>query len=81
MNTSTLVWECHAALNKLAKDNQVTVISIPEHRGIKDNETADRLAKLAEKQNPTGLEPVIGISNRSITEDIKKWLPEKHQEE
>ena len=38
-------------------------------------------AKIATKQNPTGLEPVIGISDRSVTEDIKKWLGEKHQEE
>ena len=70
MITSTRVWECYDALNKLAEDNQVTVLWAPGHRGIKGNETADRLAKLATKQNPTGLEPIIGNSNRSITEDI-----------
>ena len=71
MTTLTLVSECYEALNKLAEDNQVTVLWTPEHRGIKGNETAYRLVKLATKQNPTGLEPVIGISNRSVTEDIK----------
>ena len=81
VTTSTLVWECYEALNKLAEDNQVTVLWTPEHRGIKGNERADRLAKLGTKQNLTGLEPVIGISNRSVTEDINKWLAEKHQEE
>ena len=81
MTTSTLVWECYETLNKLAKDNQVTVLWTPGHGGVKGNETADRLAKLATKQNPTGLESAIGISNRSVTEDIKKWLAEKHQEE
>ena len=81
MTTSRLVWECYEALNKLAKDNQVTVLQTSGHKGIKGNETADRLAKLATKQNPTVLEPVIGISNSSVTEDIKKWLAEKHQEE
>ena len=81
MTTSTLVWECYKALNKLAEDNQVTVLWTPGHRGIKGNETADRLAKLATKKNPTCLEPVIGVSNRSVTEDINKWLAEKHQEE
>ena len=81
MTTSTLVWECYEALNKLAEDKQVTVLWTPGHRGIKGKETADRLTKLVTKQNPTGLEPVIGISNKSITEDIKKWLAEKHQEE
>ena len=81
MTTSKLVWECYEALNKLAKDNQVTVLWTPRHRGIKGNETVDRLAKLVTKQNPTGLEPVIGISNRSVTEEIKKCLAEKHQEE
>ena len=81
VTTSTLVWECHVALNKLAEDCQVTVHWIPGHRGIKGNETADRLAKLASEKNPTGLEPVIGVSNRLVTEDINKWLAEKHQEE
>ena len=79
--TSTPVWECYEALNKLAEDSQVIILWAPGHRGIKGNETADRLAKLATKQNPTGLEPVIGISNRSVTEDFNKWLAEKHQEE
>ena len=68
-------------MNKLAEDNQVTVHWIPEHRGIKGNETADRLAKLASKQNFTGRERVIGVSNRLVTEDINKWLAEKHQKE
>ena len=67
VTTSKLVWEYYEALNKLAKDNQVTVLWTPGHRGIKGNETADRLAKLVTKQNPTGLEPVIGISKRSVT--------------
>ena len=81
VTTSTLVWECYEALDKLTEDNQVTVLWTPGHRGIKCNETADRLAKLAKKQNPTGLEPVIVISNKSVTEDINKWLADKYQEE
>ena len=81
MTTSRLVWECYEALNKLAEDNQVTVLWTPGHKGIKSNETADRRAKLATKKNPTGLESVIGISNRSVTGDINKRLAKKHQEE
>ena len=80
VTTSTLVWECYGALNKLAEDNQVTVLWTPGHRGITGNEMADRLAKLVTKQTPTGLEPVVGISNRSVTEEINNWLTEKHQE-
>ena len=75
------VWKCFEALKKIAEDNQVTVLWFPGHRGIKGNKTADGLAKLATRQNPTGLEPVIGISNRSVTEDISKWLVEEHQKE
>ena len=82
VTTSTLVWDRHVALNKLAKDNQVIVLWIPGHRRIKGNEIADRLARLALKQNPTGLEPVLLlVSDRSVTEYINKWLAEKHQEE
>ena len=81
VTTSTLVWECYESLNNLAGDNQVTVLWTPGHRGIKGNETADRLTKLATKQIPTGLEPIIVISNRSVTEDINKWLAEEHQKE
>ena len=72
VTTSTLVSECYEALNKLAEDNQVTVLWTPGHRGIKGNETANRLSKLATKQNPIGLEPVIGVSNRTVTQDINK---------
>ena len=81
MTISMLVWECYEVLNKLAKDYQVTVFWIPGYRGIKGNETVDKIAKLATRQNPTGLEPVIGIPNRSATEDISKWLVEEHQKE
>ena len=45
------------------------------------NNVADRLAMLTIRQNSTGLEPVIGISNMSVTEDISKWLAEEHQKE
>ena len=78
---SMLVCEYFKALNKLASYNQVSVLWIPEHKGIKDNEIAAGLAKLTTRQNRTGLEPVIGTSNRSVTEDISKWLAEEHQKE
>ena len=59
----------------------MTVLWIPGYRSIKDNTIVDRLAKLAANQNATGPEPSIGISNRSVTEDISKWLAEDHQKE
>ena len=64
---------------KKTSGRQPSHLLTPGHRGVKGNETADRLAKLATKQNPTGLEPVIGTSNRSVTEDINKCLAEGHQ--
>jgi ribonuclease HI len=42
---SSLVWECMQVLEKLSKSNKVTLMWIPEHQGIPDNEEADRLAK------------------------------------
>ena len=74
-------WDLYSTLNNLAEDNQVTVFWIPGHRGIKGDEIADRLAKLAARQNRTGLEPVIGISNSLVTEDNNEWLVEEHQKD
>ena len=44
---SMLIWECFETMNKLAKDNQVRVLWIPGYMGIKGNEIANRVAKLA----------------------------------
>ena len=78
---SMLIWECFEVSNKLGEDSQITVLLLFGHRGIKGNEIADILAKLSTRQNPTGPVPVIGISNRSVTEDISKRLAKEHQKE
>jgi ribonuclease HI len=42
--TSELVAECLDALSTLAGLNEVTLIWVPEHRGIVGNEKANKLA-------------------------------------
>ena len=38
---SEQMWDCHQSLVRLAEDNRVQLIWVPEHMGIDGNEMAD----------------------------------------
>jgi ribonuclease HI len=59
---SSLVWECMQALEKLSKSNKVTLMWIPGHEGILDNEEADRLAKEGAVEVPPNQSAAIPFS-------------------
>jgi ribonuclease HI len=59
--TSRLVAECLDALSELARLNEVTLIWMPEHRGVFGNEEADKFARQASAKPLLGPEPALGI--------------------
>ena len=75
---SKLIAECLEELNALADQNQVKLIWVPGHCGIKGNEKADTLAKKGSATPLTGPEPALGIPKGTAREAIKKWIRQSH---
>jgi hypothetical protein len=73
---SSLVWECMQVLEILSKSNRVTLMWIPGHQGIPDNEEADRLAKEGAVEVPPNQSAAIPFSvGKNL---IKKQLEQEH---
>ena len=77
---SRCVIECKRLLNKLAETNTVTLNWIPGHSGQLGNGVADNLAKLGAEYPDEGLEPRLPVSESVITDFIKNWAKEEHNE-
>ena len=60
--SSILAWECIKALNQLSETNNVALIWVPGHSGIKGNEKADQLAKKEAAGKPIGPEPILDLA-------------------
>ena len=70
--SSILVWECKKALNQLAELNNVALIWVSGHSGIKGNEKADQLVKKGAAGKPIGPEPILGLAPCCTKLTIKK---------
>ncbi|XP_036148374.1 uncharacterized protein LOC118647462 [Monomorium pharaonis] len=57
---SRLVWDCKSVLDELAEKNDVGLVWVPGHAGVKGNEMADLLAKEAAKQGCWDLNRLLG---------------------
>ncbi|XP_036138478.1 uncharacterized protein LOC118644325 [Monomorium pharaonis] len=77
---SRLVWDCKCILDELAEKNDVGLVWVPGHAGIKDNEMADLLAKEAAETRLLGPEPAVGISFYLGRGRIRSWLRDQHLE-
>ncbi len=58
---SLLVAECIEKLTVLSEVNQVTIMWVPRHSGIQQNETADRLARGGTRSRPISPEPFLPL--------------------
>jgi hypothetical protein len=58
--------------------NEVTLVWVPEHRGIFGNEEADKLARQASAKPLLGTEPALGILKCLTREAIKNWTEYQH---
>jgi ribonuclease HI len=77
---SRLVWDCKCALDRLGENNDVVLVWVPGHSGIKGNETADLLAKAGSTSCMIGPEPALGIPYCLGQGRIREWLQRKHRE-
>ncbi|XP_018374158.1 PREDICTED: uncharacterized protein LOC108768275 [Trachymyrmex cornetzi] len=75
---SRLVWECKDALNRLAAGNDVALVWVPGHAGIKGNEVADELARNGSSARLVGPEPALGLPGCSGKTKIRDWLRDRH---
>ncbi|XP_011698268.1 PREDICTED: uncharacterized protein LOC105456144 [Wasmannia auropunctata] len=75
---SRLVWECKNALDRLSINNDVALVWVPGHSGIKGNEIADELARAGSSTRMVGPEPALGVPSCVGRAEIRGWLQERH---
>ncbi len=60
-------------LTVLSEVNQVTIMWVPGHSGIQQNETADRVART----RPIGPEPFLPLSFSRFKSEIRNWIEKR----
>ena len=76
--TSGLAAQRLDALSVLGGLNVVTLAWVLGHRGISDNEEADKLARQVSATQLFGPELALGIPKCSVREAIKNWTGVQH---
>ncbi|XP_018310269.1 uncharacterized protein [Mycetomoellerius zeteki] len=75
---SWLVWKCKCALDRLFTGNDVAIVWVPGHSGIRGNEIADELARGGSSARLMGPEPALGLPSCICKTKIKGWLCDRH---
>ncbi|XP_020299149.1 uncharacterized protein LOC109863313, partial [Pseudomyrmex gracilis] len=74
---SSVAWDCMQALNRLGKQNNITLVWVPGHQGIQGNKVDDSLAKLGNLEEP-GCQ-IVGVSFATEKNHIKNWPKREHR--
>jgi ribonuclease HI len=77
---SQLVYECVQRLSTVGEHNELHIVWVPGHRGIAGNEVADRLAKQGAARRMCGPEPAVGLPQKALQMDLRRWTAARHQE-
>ena len=75
--TSITVLNCIRNLNRLGKQNHVSIAWISEHAGVHGNDVADYVAKSGSKSKIDGHEPFIAVPYASCVSTVKEWSPDR----
>ncbi len=78
---SLLVTDCIEKLTVLSEVNQVTIMCVPGHGGIQQNETVDRLVREGARTRPIGPEPFLPLSLNRFRYKIRNWIEKRKQTE
>ncbi len=65
------VADCIEKLTALSELNQVTIMWVPGHNGIQQNETVDRLAREGARTQPIGSESFLPLSLKRFKSKIR----------
>ncbi len=65
------------SLTVLLKVNQVTIMWVPGHSGIQQNETTDRLAREGARTRPIGPECFLPLSLSRFKSKIRNWIEKR----
>ena len=61
-------------MKQLGNRCKLTLWWVPEHFGIRDNEMADRLAKLGSRAGVINSHFMIGANRRTVGNNFEEWI-------
>jgi hypothetical protein len=71
---STLLWDCHQPLVKLAERNRVLLVWVSGHRGIRGNEIADKMSGMGSGHPFIRPESACSISMGVTIKAVRDWI-------
>jgi hypothetical protein len=73
-----MVHQCQEVLNDISTRHAVGLYWVPGHAGVRENETADKLARCGSAVGFIGPEPALGVSRQDLRNKISRWLGNQH---
>ncbi len=73
------VADCMEKLTVLSEIKKVTIMWVPGHNGIQQNETANRLVREGARTRPISTEPFLPLSLSRFKSKIRNWIEKRKQ--